>query len=73
MGHDATGGSDFPRLVRKGLQRVGLKNSLKATREVGPSLLKDLTSGFTRQTGSSTPGTETANPYETRGRHFNLA
>jgi hypothetical protein len=67
VGHDATGGSDFSRLVREGL------NTLKATRELGPSLVKDLTSGFTRQSVLSTPGIRTANPYETRGRHFNLA
>ena len=39
-------------------------NKNVATREVGPSLLKDLTSGFTRQSVLSTPGIRTANPYE---------
>ncbi|CAN1532480.1 hypothetical protein MCEMIH15_01432 [Caulobacteraceae bacterium] len=39
-------------------------NKNVATREFGPSLLKDLTSGFTRQSVSSTPGIRTANPYE---------
>ena len=81
VGHDSTGGSDFPRLVRKGLLLGGwCKMDLFKDHQARPGLHKasrDFTVvlhlGFTRQSGASTPGKELARLYETRDLHFSLA
>ncbi len=54
----------FPPPVHKDLERVGLEPPQGEPASFVSSLVKDLTSGFTRQSVLSTPGIRTANPHE---------